>query len=79
LRYLKNHKTWITLGSDNIIREYDLKKAEPLILTIEGHKRSILDVIELQHPFAIASASLDCTIRIYSLVDKEEISVLAEH
>lgn len=36
-------------------------------------------MIELASPFAIASASLDHTIRIYSLVDKEEISVLKEH
>lgn len=39
----------------------------------------ILDLIELTTPFAIASASLDSTIRIYSLVDKEEVSVLREH
>ncbi len=39
----------------------------------------IFDVIELQSPFSIASASLDSTIRIFSLVDKEDISVLREH
>ena len=39
----------------------------------------ILDVIELGNPFAIASASMDTTIRIYSLVDNEDVSVLREH
>jgi WD40 repeat protein len=39
----------------------------------------VFDVIELASPFSIASASMDTTIRIYSLVDKEEISVLREH
>lgn len=38
-----------------------------------------MDVIELNSPFAIASASLDKTIRIFSLVDNEDISVLREH
>jgi WD40 repeat protein len=36
-------------------------------------------VIEIDSPFSIASASLDSTIRLYSLVDKAEISVLSEH
>ena len=38
-----------------------------------------MDVIELENPFTIATCSLDKTIRIYSLVDKEEIAVLNEH
>jgi WD40 repeat protein len=38
-----------------------------------------LDIIELDSPFAIASGSLDSTIRLYSLVDKLEISILNEH
>jgi len=34
LKYLKNHKTWITMGKDFVIREYDLKREDPLILEI---------------------------------------------
>ena len=37
-----------------------------------------MDLIELKAPFAIASASLDKTIRIYSLVDKLEVAVFSE-
>lgn len=76
------------MGCDFLIREYDLKRDDPLILEIsviriclrsQGHKKDILDVIELQNPFCIASASLDATIRLYSLVEKEEVSVLSDH
>lgn len=35
LTYLKNHKSWLTMGKDHIIREYDLKRENPLILSVE--------------------------------------------
>ena len=33
----------------------------------------------MNNPFAIATGSLDTTIRIYSLIDKEEVAVLTDH
>jgi len=39
----------------------------------------VMDIIEIESPFAIASASMDSTIKLYSLVDKSEISVLNDH
>lgn len=33
----------------------------------------------MDNPFAIASGSLDKTIRLYSLIDKEEIAILSDH
>lgn len=45
----------------------------------QGHKKAVLDIIEIDYPFSIASASMDSTIRLYSLVDKLEISILNEH
>jgi len=81
IRYLKNHKTWLVFGQDHVIREFDMTKPEGsnLILTIEGHTTELMDVIELENPFAVATASMDTTIRIYSLVDKKEVSVYREH
>jgi WD40 repeat protein len=65
---------------DHIIREWDMtKKENMMILQIEGHEKDIMQVIELKTPFAIASCSLDCTIKLYSLVDREEIITLKEH
>jgi hypothetical protein len=40
----------LTVGADNNIREYDITKPldqQPLILIIEGHKKAVLEIIEL--------------------------------
>lgn len=38
-----------------------------------------MDIIELESPFAIATGSLDKTIRLYSIVDKEIIAIFTDH
>jgi len=80
--YLPKHKTWITAGKDNIIREWDIwmgSTADCLLASFEDHEEEIMDVCEILSPLAIATASFDRTIRIYNLQDKIPLGILKEH
>ena len=79
---MPKHKTWITAGKDNVIREWDIWRgstADCLLVSFEDHKKDIMDVCESHSPLAIATASFDKTIRIYNLQDKIAIGILKEH
>ena len=68
--FLPKHKTWITAGKDNVIREWDIWKgstADCLLASFEDHTKDIMDVCEIHSPLAIATASFDKTIRIFNL------------
>eukprot|EP00347_Sterkiella_histriomuscorum_P016786 403351858 len=80
--FLPKHKTWVTAGKDNVIREWDIWKgstADCLLVSFEDHKKDIMDVCEIHSPLAIATASFDKTIRIFNLQEKIAIGVLKEH
>jgi WD40 repeat protein len=77
--YLKNHKTWVTAGKDFKLYEWDIindnKPGCKVLTKFDDHEENIMDVCEICEPLMIATASIDKTIRIYSLVDRTSIGV----
>lgn len=70
---MNKHKTWITAGKDNVVREWDINmsgSSKCLIETYSGHENMVMDVCEIHQPLSIATASLDKTIVIYNLIER---------
>jgi len=67
---------WLTAGKDNLIRQWKIQKFDSLpdedlvIHQIAGHTDQVMDIIEIQVPPCIATASLDKTIRLYSMAER---------
>ena len=72
--HLKNHKTWLTAGTDFLIREWNvspLAKVPQVGKPLRLHSDLISDCIEIDNPFAIVTGSLDRSIVMYDLKNEE--------
>lgn len=68
------HKKWITAGADYNIRGWDMKLTEKETpgkdeFCLHAHMKQITEIVELNQPKLLASASLDGKIKLWDLSD----------
>ena len=79
--FMPKHKAWLTTGKDFLLRQWNIspiaqkhEMGEPVQL----HSDLITDCCEVLSPFCIATCSLDRTIVLYDLKNKEALRRFAK-
>ena len=80
--YMDRQKLWLTGGKDNKLRHWNIPlgiKDGDLMQTIDIHKDEITCCVEVLKPFCVATCSLDRTIVLFDIVNREHLRTIDDH